>query len=133
MGLEKLGRKDESAVKAVGAFAGGIASTGNVCGIALGGVAVISCLYSRGNLEEKEDSRMGPAGRKFLREFEKLAEPFGGMNCSDIARVNWQDRDAARKYYTDPESSRQACIRLVGDAACALGMLLEEEEKSKQT
>lgn len=124
---EKMQIRDEVAVKAVGAFGGGIAASGSVCGTLLGGVAAISSIYSRGSLEEKEDPRMWSLSRKFIQEFSKLSESCGGINCSDIARVDWQDREAVRKYYTDPDSRRRICIRLVGDAAYALGKLLEEE------
>jgi len=124
--------KDESAVKAVGAYGGGIASSGSVCGTLLGGIAVVSMMYSRGTLEEKEDPRMWSLGKKFMREFEKLTESFGGMNCSDIARIDWRDREAVKEYYTDPESNRRICVQLVGDAAYALGVLLEQEEEKNR-
>lgn len=121
-----MGRKDDGAVRAVGAYGGGVASSGGVCGILLGGVAAISSLYSRASLAEKEDPRLWSLSAKFLREFEKMCEPFGGSNCRDIARVDWRDRDAVKAYYADPESRRRECIRLVGEAAYALGRLLEE-------
>ena len=50
--------KDDAAVRAVGAYGGGIASSGNVCGILLGGIAMISSIYSRASLDEKEDPRI---------------------------------------------------------------------------
>jgi len=123
--------KDESAVKAVGAFAGGIASTGNVCGILLGGVAMISSIYSRGNLDEKENPRMWALSKKFVAKFEELAEPHGGINCFDIAGVDWTDKKAAKAYYLNPFSKRKVCIKLVGDAAAILGELLEQEGPEK--
>ena len=128
MGQEKINRIDESAVKAVGAFGGGIASSGNVCGILLGGVALISSIYSRGNLDEKENPRIWALSSKFLRKFEELTESYGGMNCSDIAGVDWKNREAVKEYYSNPESSRKICIRLVGEAAAILGELLDQEE-----
>ena len=123
--------KDDAAVRAVGAYGGGIASSGNVCGILLGGIAMISSIYSRASLEEKEDPRIWAASKKFMQEFEKLTESFGGINCSDIARVDWKDRNAVKAYYADPDSNRKACIKLVGDAAFALGELLEEEKEER--
>ena len=119
---------DESAVRAVGAYGGGIASSGNVCGILLGGVAMISSLYSRGNLDEKENPRLWSLSSKFMKKFEELADPYGGMNCRDIAGVDWKNRDAVKEYYSNPESSRKICIKLVGEAASILGELLEQEE-----
>jgi C_GCAxxG_C_C family probable redox protein len=128
VGQEKINRIDESAVKAVGAFGGGIASSGNVCGILLGGVALISSIYSRGNLDEKENPRIWALSSKFLRKFEELTESYGGMNCSAITGVDWKNREAVKEYYSNPESSRKICIRLVGEAAAILGELLDQEE-----
>ena len=125
---EKTNMVDEGAVKAVGAFGGGIASSGSVCGILLGGVAMISSMYSRGNLDEKENPRIWGLSSNFLRKFEELTKPFGGMNCKDIAGVDWKDRDAAKEFYANPDSTRKVCIKLVGDAAYILGELLEQEE-----
>lgn len=127
-----MGRQDDAVVRAVGAYGGGIASSGSVCGILLGGIALLSSIYSRASLAEKEDPRTWALSRKFLREFEKLTQLHGGMNCRDIARVDWRDRDAVKAYYTNPDSSRQECIRLVGEAAYALGRLLEEEVQAKE-
>ena len=128
MGQEKISRIDESAVKAVGAFGGGIASSGSVCGILLGGVALISSIYSRGNLDEKENPRIWALSSKFLKKFEELTESYGGMDCRDIAGVDWKNREAVKEYYSNPDSNRKICSRLVGEAAAILGELLEQEE-----
>ena len=71
---------DEEVVKAVGAFGGGIASSGNVCGTLLGGITLISSMYSRGNLEEKENPRIWGLSHKFMKKFNELTEKFGGCN-----------------------------------------------------
>lgn len=124
--------RDDAAVRAVGAYGGGIASSGSVCGTLLGGIAVISSIYSRANLDEKEDPRLWALSKKFMGEFEQLTAAFGGINCRDIARVDWQDRDAVKAYYSEPDGKRKACIQLVGDAAYALGRLLEQEAERKK-
>ncbi len=126
VGQEKMNLVNESAIKAVGAFGGGIAASGSVCGTLLGGVAMISSLYSRGNLGEKEDPRVWVLSSKFMKQFKELTKPYGGMNCSDIAGVDWKNREAVKKYYSDPEGGRKRCIKLVGDAAYALGEILEQ-------
>ncbi len=128
MGQEKTDMVNEEAIKAVGAFGGGIASSGNVCGILLGGVAMISTLYSRANLDEKEDYRTWTLSRRFMKKFEEIAEPYGGINCRDIARVDWHDKQAVKEYYANPQSRRKICTQLVGEAAAVLGELLEGEE-----
>ena len=129
MGQEKIGEIDETAVKALGAFGGGIASSGSVCGILIGGIAVISSIYSRGNLDEKENPRLWSVSTKFLKKFEELAKPLGGMNCRDIAKIDWKSREEVKNFYSNPESSRKICIKLVGDAAFALGELIEQQSE----
>jgi len=132
VGQEKINRVDESAVKAVGAFGGGIASSGSVCGILLGGVALISSIYSRGNLNEKENPRIWALSSKFMKKFEELTESYGGMDCQDIAGVDWKNKEAVKEYYSNPDSNRKICTRLVGEAAALLGELLEEEESRQK-
>ena len=127
MGQEKVGISDAGAVKAVGAFGGGVASSGGVCGTLLGGIALISSIYSRGSLAEKEDPRMWKLSKEFIARFEQLTKECGSTDCRDIARVDWSDREAVRDYYANPRSRRTVCIKLVGDAAYALGKLLELE------
>ncbi|MBA4395678.1 MAG: hypothetical protein C0407_19165 [Desulfobacca sp.] len=128
MGQEKMNVKDEGVVKAMGAFGGGVASSGRVCGCLLGGVGFISSLYSRGNLEGKEHPRMWRLSYKLTKKFEELTKPFGGVNCSDIARVNWSDKEQAKEFYNNPEGRRQYCIQLVGDTAYLLGEILDQAD-----
>jgi C_GCAxxG_C_C family probable redox protein len=132
VGLEKLGREDEGAIRALGGFGGGIASSGQVCGILLGGVAAISSLYSRGNLEERENPRLWAASHKYLKRFELLVQEHGGTNCFDIARVNWRDREAVMEFYKGADSRRNVCAELVAQAAHALGEILDQEEEKQR-
>jgi C_GCAxxG_C_C family probable redox protein len=127
VGLEKLGIEDPSVIKALGAFGGGIGGTGNICGALVGAASVIGSLYSRSSLEEKENPRMWAATKAVMKNFEALAAPHGGINCCQIARVNWMDRDQVKDFYGNSESRRQHCIKVVGDTAKALGELLEQE------
>jgi len=127
VGLEKLGVEDPSVIRALGAFGGGIGGTGNICGALVGAVSVIGCLYSRSSLEEKENPRMWSATKAVMKNFETLAAPHGGINCVQIARVDWMDRDQVKDFYGNPDSRRQHCINIVGDTAKALGELLEQE------
>jgi C_GCAxxG_C_C family probable redox protein len=127
VGLEKLGIDDPAVIKAMGSFGGGIGGTGNVCGSLVGAVSVIGRLYSRAGLEEKENPRMWAATKAVMKNFEELATPFGGINCSQIARVDWLDRDQVKEFYSDPKSRRQHCMTIVGETAKALGDLLDKE------
>lgn len=129
IGLEKLGVNDPSVIKALGAFGGGIGGTGNICGALVGAVSVIGSLYSRSSLEEKENPRMWAATKAVMKQFEELTAAQGGINCCQIARVDWMDRDQVKDFYGNPESRRQHCITVVGETARALGELLEQEAK----
>ena len=132
MGQEKLEKRDKEVVRAMGAFGGGIAGSGSVCGVLLGAVAVVSSLYSRGNLQERENPRLWGLSRKLQRHFDKCTECHGGPNCRDIARLDWQDRTAVKEYYSSPDSRRKYCIELVGDFSLFLGKLLEKELARKE-
>ena len=131
MGQEKIGITDPNVIKAFGAFGGGVASSGDICGALLGGVAVISSLYSRGSLEEKENPRMWKISHQLMDKFTELTKEHGGITCKHIARINWHDRDQARDFYKNPESRRKECIKLVGETAFLLGELLEQEAAQK--
>jgi len=127
VGLEKIEKYDENVIAAAGAFGGGIASSGSVCGTLLGAISAVSALHSRGSLEDKENPRMWGVSHKVIRQFDELTQPYGGRNCSNIARINWSDRDEVRNYYSNPDSTRKDCIKLVGDLAYSLGVILEKE------
>jgi len=125
-GQEKVDMVDEAVIKSMGSFGGGIASSGRVCGALMGGVALISSLYSRGNLSEKEDARMWHLSRELVKKFEELAAPFGSVNCCDIAKVDWLDHNAVKDFYKNPDSRRKCCMQLVGDTAFALAEILDK-------
>ncbi len=132
VGQEKIGSVNEDIVKAMGSFGGGIAGSGWICGALVGGVALISSMYSRRNLGSKEDPRMWFLSRKLTKQFEELCKPFASVNCRDISQVDWHDRDRVKEFYKNPESRRQHCIKLVGDTAYALGKILEEDEQKSK-
>lgn len=127
VGLEKLGVDDPSVIRALGSFGGGIGGTGHICGALVGATSVIGTLYSRSSLEEKENPRMWAATKAVMKSFEELSAEYGGIDCGQIARVDWMDRDQVKDFYGNPESRRQHCIHVVGETAKALGELLERE------
>jgi hypothetical protein len=93
----------------------------------LGAIATLSCLYSRGTLDEKENPVMWELGDRFVKRFGELTEQQGGIRCLDIARVDWRDPAAVKEFRTNPESRRKLCVQLVGDVAQALGELMEQQ------
>ena len=75
---------------------------------------------------------MWSVSSKFLKRFEELTAPLGGMKCCEIAKVDWKDKAAVKNYYGNPFSSRKICIKLVGDAAFELGELIEQQIKKDE-
>jgi hypothetical protein len=114
-------------IKAMGAFGGGIASTGRVCGILIGGVSTVSTIFSRSSPEGKEDPRMWRLSYKLTKIFEDLTSELGGINCSNIARVNWKDKEEVQSFYNSSASRRQICFKLLEDFTEELGKVLEKE------
>jgi hypothetical protein len=53
------------------------------------------------------------------------------MNCCDIAKVDWKNREEVKNYYSNPESSRKICTKLLGEAAYALGELIEQQSEKE--
>lgn len=127
-GQEMMGMDAPDVIRAMGAFGGGIASQGSVCGCLTGGIAMISQIYSRSTPEEKESPKMWTDSYKLVKRFKELTKECGGINCRDIARVDWSNKEEVKEYYNDPNSRRQLCIKLVGESAQALGGLLQAEK-----
>lgn len=127
VGQEKLGAIDPSVIKALGSFGGGIGGTGHVCGALVGAASVIGTMYSRSSLDEKENPRMWAATKAVMKSFQELTEEYGGIDCGQIARVDWMDRDQVKNFYGNAESRRQHCIRVVGETARMLGEVIEKE------
>lgn len=127
VGQEKLGKSDSAVIRALGSFGGGIGGTGHVCGALVGAVSIMGTLYSRSSLKEKENPRMWVVTKAVMTQFEKLTAEYGGVNCSQIARVDWMDWGQVKNFYKNPESRRQVCARVVGETAKFLGEMLEQE------
>jgi C_GCAxxG_C_C family probable redox protein len=127
VGQETLHMRNEAVLKAVGMYGGGVAASGNICGALLGEIAALASVYSRGNLDEKEDPNMRKTGAEFLARFEELTTQFGGIRCADIARVDWKDPDAVKEFRNNPESRRKYCHQVVGDTAATLGEFLSRQ------
>ena len=126
MGQEKMGVENPEVLRTIGLFGGGIAGTGGVCGAFSGGIALFSNLYAKGTLEDKESPEMWRFGRMLYNRFTEITEEFGGRNCSDIVRVDWQDQEQLRAMYQDPNSRFQYCRMVVEKTAVALGEILDK-------
>ncbi len=110
----------------MGAFGGGLAGTGEVCGAVVGGIAVFGLIFSRGNVKEKEDPRMWSQSKTFLDRFRKEISE-GKLLCREIAHVDWDDDAQVANYYRKGSERQLDCRRLVGNTARLLGEMIEEE------
>ena len=130
MGQEKLGKKDDEVMKAMGAFGGGLGGNGEVCGAVVGALAVMGLRFSRSSEDEKEDPKMWSYAHEVLERFQKeIAKNHGSILCREIARVNWKDREQARSFYKSEKVLE--CGRIVGDTAVLVGELLERVMEPK--
>jgi len=130
VGQEKLGKKDDEVMKAMGAFGGGLGGNGEVCGAIAGALAVMGLRFSRATEDEREDPKMWSYTHEVLERFQKeIAKNHGSILCRDIAHVNWKDREQVRNFYNG--ETVQECGRIVGDMAALVGELLEREMKPK--
>ena len=133
MGQEKMNIRNESLIKAMGGLGGGIVGDSRgICGALVGGVAFISSLYGRGNPEEKEQSRLWTLRQKLTEKFADLTREYGGIYCSNIARVNFLDREQVKAFREDPASRRRYCAKVVEETAVALGEILDQAERESQ-
>lgn len=120
---------DPGVIKAVGALGGGVASTGRTCGCLTGGVCAISRMFGKSSPEGREDAAMWRLSYKLSKHFEDLTADSGGVDCADIAKINWSNRGQVKEFYGQPTSRRlTVCAPLVGDTALALGELLEAHQ-----
>ena len=123
------GKASPELVRAMGAFGGGLAGTGEVCGAVVGALAAIGLAYSRSAPEEKEDFQMWVLGNRFLKRFRAEAGN-GSIYCRDIAQTDWRDSEQKAKFYGSEKYF--ACRDLTANAARILGELLEESEAARK-
>lgn len=107
------------------AFGGGLVSKGGPCGAISGAVALLGALLGRDVPEEKDDPLLWKACREFYRRFEEeIGSKYGGINCKDIAGVDWNDREQARAFYKGQGVIE--CRKNTGVAAKILGEIMEK-------
>ena len=117
---------------ALSSFAGGMGQSGQVCGALSGALATIG--FTLGKTEPKGDNHklLNILNQGMIKEFAKISQQYGGMNCSDIAAVDWSDQAAVQKFRMDPDSSRQNCIRMVRETGEILYDLVQENFPQKK-
>jgi C_GCAxxG_C_C family probable redox protein len=130
---EAEGTQDPEVIKALGALGGGIASQGEACGCLTGGIAALSQIHSRSSPDQKESPQMWRVSIQLVKRFRELTADHGSINCRDIARVDWRDKEQVKEFYRNPDSRRLAvCAELVGDTARAAGEILAASREPSQ-
>jgi C_GCAxxG_C_C family probable redox protein len=132
VGQEMANIRSELLIKAVGAYVGGLAGTGLVCAALLASVGLISSLYSRSSVEENEDPRAWQLSNQLIKKFNEITREYGGINCSDIARVDWNDNEQVKTFRENLDSRRRFCLKVVEDTAIALGEILDQADAEAQ-
>ena len=124
-GLAKCGLEDESLLRAMAPMGGGVASSGGPCGALTGGVAMLGRLYGKPTPEARDDKRMWKAAAEFYGRFEtEVAGPHRGVNCRDIAKVDWKNKEQVKAFYAGAGAKQCACS--TGKAARILGEVIEK-------
>lgn len=127
MGQEKAGRVQPEVIKAMGAYGGGVARSGRVCGILTGAVGMVASLYGSSDPSQREDPKLRPLAGQLVSRFEELTAPYGGVDCRSIIGFYYDEGAEKRHWFrTAPDSTRRRCEQLICEMAVYLGELLEQ-------
>jgi len=130
VGQKKLGLEDQTLVKAMTPFAGGISTSGGVCGALTGALAFLGSLLGRDEPEKKDDPLMWKACQEVYKRFEKeVVAKWGSVNCRDIAGVDWSNQEEVLAFYKGDGITQ--CVNNTGKAARILGEVLEKHLSEK--
>lgn len=107
-------------------FGGGMGSSGNVCGNLSGALAVLGVLMGKREPKLQDHRNIWRASNRMVREFEEITKEYGGMNCRDIARIDWRSREDVKAFRANPESRRRECSRVMDKTVRSLVEILKE-------
>lgn len=105
---------------AMAPFASGMLGSGQTCGALTGALAAVGFALGKTAPKGENHKAMGRIGQEMIKEFSRMTSEYGGMSCSDIARLDWQDSEAVKRFRTDPESRRKHCVQVVRETAACL-------------
>lgn len=123
-GLEMEPSKE--VIAALSPFGGGIGCSGGVCGALPGAIAAIGLVMGKRALEHKDHKDMWRLSNRMAEDFKELTASYGGQDCRNIARVNWNDREDVRAFRKGPDSRRMECIWVIGETARLLQKMLKK-------
>jgi C_GCAxxG_C_C family probable redox protein len=92
MGLEAQGKVNPDAVRLASALAGGVGSSGDICGAFTGGACLLGLYAGRGASDEEEDPELRIMISELLDWFSTEQEKrYGGIHCSEITEDDPQN------------------------------------------
>jgi len=107
-------------------FGGGMGGSGQVCGTLAGALAVIGFTLGKTEAQGRDHKLMWKISNQMVMKFTEITRQYGGSNCIDIARVNWKDRKSVQLFYSDPDSNRKNCVRVIRETSDYLHTLITE-------
>ncbi len=117
----RLGLERETALRVAGAFGGGMARTGLVCGAVSGALMVIGVKYAMthaGERERREETYR--RSQEFIRRFKELN---GSVLCPELLGFDLSTPEGL-KTVGERELFATVCPKLVRDAAAIVAALL---------
>ena len=106
-------------------------SSGQVCGTLSGALAVIGFTLGKTEAKGRDHKLMWKLSHQMVMKFGEITRQYGGTNCVDIAGVNWKDREAVKRFYKDPDSSRQNCVKVIRETSDFLYTIITENFPEK--
>ena len=86
LGLEARGQSNPGLVRAMSGLAGGVGSSGNLCGVLTGGACLLGLWAGNGGPGEEEHDRFFLMVDELVEWFDmEIGRRCGGMNCAQIA------------------------------------------------
>ena len=118
-------------VAAMAPFAGGMGSSGETCGALSGALATIGFTLGKKAPEQDNHKQMCSISYAMVQKFAHITEPYGSIRCSDIAQIDWKDKEAVQNFRTNPDSTRKNCVHVVRETSNTLYDLIRDKlEKS---
>ena len=114
-------------IAAMAPFAGGMGSTANTCGALSGALATIGFTLGKTTPQQENHKQMCSVSYAMVQKFTQITEPYGSIQCSDIAQIDWKDKDVVQNFCTNPDSTRKNCVHVVRETSNALYDLITDK------
>ncbi|MCI5208682.1 MAG: C_GCAxxG_C_C family protein [Candidatus Electrothrix sp. ATG2] len=114
-------------VAAMAPFAGGMGSTGQVCGALSGALATIGYTLGKTTPQQDNHKQMCSVSYAMIQKFTEITQAHGSIQCSDIAQVDWKDKEAVQYFRKNPDSTRKNCVKVVRETSNVLYDLITDK------